>query len=120
MFSMLFCSKKESVENSTTEKFIEINDELNIKYGLKKSDRMKVWTESYKAELKATEEAEKKYPVNYNSKSKNWKEVLSKQMELQRKLDKKYQAEVEEKYNITSEQSIEISVEAMENNWPIP
>ena len=71
-----------------------------------------------KAELKAIDEAEKKYPVNYNSK--NWKEVLGKQVELQRKLNKKYQAEVEKKYYITSNQSIEIAVEAVENNWPIP
>jgi len=79
------------------------------RFGLSEEERKQIWKEFVSAEDRATEEALEEYPKEFE-----------KQVEMERRLNDDYKNKLAEKYELTREQLQEISVEAVEKDWPFP
>jgi len=80
------------------------------------------------AEDRANSEAEKLYPIDSNNPAfwdgntflqDKFKANMNKNMDKADELMEKYRAEVRIKYNLTEEQSSEITIEAFQEGWPL-
>ena len=92
--------------------------------GIDEGKRKEIYSAIVKAERRATSEAERMHPIPDPSKpgysQDKAGEQIKKQWESEGTLMTEYQAEVAERYDITEEQILEISVEGVMNHWPTP
>jgi hypothetical protein len=79
------------------------------RFGLSEVQRKKVFEELVLAEDRANKESERRFPTDFK-----------KQAAYSQELNTKYTAKIAEKYKLTEEQLLKISVEAFEKGWPLP
>jgi len=107
-----------------TELISQLDAKPEVKHGLPESKRKEIFRAIVTAEDRADADAQRMYPLpdplkpGY-SQAKASAQVM-KQAEVLNTLEKKYKAEVAKRYGITEEQLWDISVEAIEKNWPMP
>ena len=98
------------------EEYLANRAESTEEFGLSEEERREIYKELISAERQATAEADAMYPINDPA---TIADNLDLNIDLNYELTEKYTAEVLEKYGITYDQSIEISVEAWEEGWPM-
>jgi hypothetical protein len=107
-----------------TELISQLDAKPEVKHGLPESRRKEIFTAIVRAEDRADTDAQRMYPLpdplkpGY-SRAKASAQVM-KQAQALNTLTKKYKTEVAKRYGITEEQLRDISVEAIEKNWPMP
>lgn len=100
------------------EEYLSQRGKSEDKFGLTEEERRQFFKEIVAAEDRANSEAEKLYPTDITNP--NYKqENLMKNIDKADKLMEKYRAEVRARYNLTQEQSSEITTEAFEEGWPL-
>jgi len=107
-----------------TELISQLDAKPGIKHGLPESKRKEIFRTIVTAEDRANADAQRMFPLpdplkpGY-SQAKARAQVM-KQSEALNTLTKKYETEVAKRYGITEEQLLDISVEGIEKNWPMP
>lgn len=107
-----------------TELISQLDAKPEVKHGLPESKRKEIFRAIVAAEDRADADAQRMHPLpdplkpGY-SRAKASEQVM-KQTEALNTLTTKYKAEVATRYGITEEQLRDISVEAIEKNWPMP
>ncbi|HET6441879.1 MAG TPA: hypothetical protein VFH53_05830 [Phycisphaerae bacterium] len=94
------------------------------RYGISEAKRKEIFKAIVVAEDRATEEAERLHPMPDPLKAgfsqAKAKAQFEKQAETNQRLVEEYKAELAKQYGLTKEQLQEISVEGIEENWPMP
>jgi len=110
------------------EEYLSQRGKSEDKFGLTEEERRKFFKEIVAAEDRANSEAEKLYPIDSNNPAfwdgntflqDKFKANMNKNMDKADELMEKYRAEVRIKYNLTEEQSSEITIEAFQEGWPL-
>ena len=108
-----------------TELIAQLDAKPEVKHGFPESKRKEIFRAIVTAEHRADADAQRMlYPVPDPSKpgysQAKASEQLMKRAEARNTLMEKYESEVLERYGITQEQLMDISVEALTKNWPMP
>ena len=101
------------------EAYLEQRGLSEEKFGFTEKQRRQIFIELVVAEDRAEAEAEKiypLYPLDPNYKESN----VSKHFDKSDEVGEKYKAQVRSKYGITKEIQLKISVEGLQESWPMP
>jgi hypothetical protein len=107
-----------------TDLIAQLDAKPEVKHGLPESKRKEIFRAIVAAEDRADADAQRMYPLpdplkpGYSQARAS--EQIMKQAEALNALTEKYRAQVAKRYGITEEQLQDISVEAIEKNWPMP
>ena len=89
------------------------------KFGLSEAKRREIYKEMIRNEDSAQAEADAKFPLDGLTGSK-FKNEADKNVELFQKLNAKYQRQLAQKYGLSTKQLMEIGVEGITKEWPMP
>ena len=110
--------------NVKTELISQLTAEPEVKHGLLEYKRKEIFKAIVTAEDRADEDAQRMHPIPDPLKPGYSREKVGTQWKNQIEafisLEKKYKTEVANRYGITEEQLLDISLEGIEMNWPMP
>ena len=110
MISKGFSDKEEPRVLIDEERLAGLSKAPEERFGLSELKRKQVFREIAASEDRATRDAMARFPDSQ----------FMKQIDLERKLGEKYKAAVAQKYGLTNDQLLKITVEGVKKGWPAP
>lgn len=110
MIAKGFSDKEEPRVLINEERLAGLSKAPEERFGLSEQRRKQVFREIAASEDRATRDARARFPDSQ----------IMKQIDFERKLGEKYKAAVAQKYGLTNDQLLKITIEGMKKGWPAP